>query len=396
MEKPLKLHTNLVQGLRRMVDDYRAGIHPEAVMENHFRAHPRWGKRDRQWIKEMFYHYLRFRNRVDFYTEKCEGDDDFRIRALIYSADSRYESILEFTPAQRDCLGKARHELPARPWLAYGITEDFWEYIRHSNRYHEILSNLNAPSLPSVRVNTLKTSPEDMEKYWRRKNFLFRKGDFPGTYIFEKPYRLTSTGAYRRGWFEIQDVASQGVSHFAGPRAGECVVDACAGAGGKTLHLAALMQNKGELIALDIDENKLKELKRRARRAGVQNLKEVSVASKAVVSRWEGRADLVLVDAPCSSSGTYKRKPHRKWHFTGDFVKNILNTQRHVMDTYARLVRPGGHLVYATCSVLPVENQKQIKAFLERNKDFIFVDEQIWYPGPDVGDGFYVAKLLKQ
>ncbi len=397
MNKPLKLHANLVDGLRRLVDEYRKGAHPERLLERHFRLNKRWGKRDRRWLKDTFYHYLRFRNRVDFLTRKCGGDDDSRIKTLIRSAHPAYESLLDFTPGEKECLDRAAREASGYPWLQYGVPKELWDYMqRHLAHPEEILQRLNEPSLPIVRVNTLKIAPEQMAAHWKEKGYGFRPLMFPETFVFEKPYRLTRTVAYRRGLFEVQDISSQAVVKFAGARPGQKVVDACAGAGGKTLHLAAEMQNRGELTALDIYEDKIRELRRRARRAGVRNLVWSGTVNDRVLKRLESSADLVLADAPCSNSGTYKRKPHRKWYFNSSFLEKTLAAQRHVLDTYARLVRPGGHLVYATCSVLPGENQKQIKAFLERNKDFIFVDEQVWLPGSEYGDGFYMAKLRRK
>ncbi|MBT8209716.1 MAG: RsmB/NOP family class I SAM-dependent RNA methyltransferase, partial [Eudoraea sp.] len=203
------------------------------------------------------------------------------------------------------------------------------------------------------------------------------------------------TPLFKKGWFEVQDAASQLVAPFTEARPGMCVIDACAGAGGKSLHLAALMQNKGQLIALDIYDYKLKELKRRARRNGVHNLEIRVIDSSRVIKKLHNRGDRVLIDAPCTGLGVLRRNPDAKWKLNPEFLDRVINTQAQLLREYAKMVKAGGKLIYATCSILPVENEGQVRQFLSSaaGQDFELEAEKHCSPAADGFDGFYMARL---
>ena len=196
----------------------------------------------------------------------------------------------------------------------------------------------------------------------------------------------------------MQDASSQLVAEFLDVQPGMRVVDTCAGAGGKSLHLAALMENKGLIISLDIYENKLKELKRRAKRAGAHNIETRTIDTTKVVKKLYGTADRVLIDAPCSGLGVLRRNPDAKWKLQPEFIDKIRKTQAEILDRYSKIIKEDGKLVYATCSILPSENQKQVKAFLEREsgKDFMLTNEKIILSHESGYDGFYMALLEKR
>jgi 16S rRNA (cytosine967-C5)-methyltransferase len=176
------------------------------------------------------------------------------------------------------------------------------------------------------------------------------------------------------------------------------VVDTCAGAGGKTLHLASLMENKGQLIAMDLYESKLKQLKIRAKRNGAFNIEPRVIESTKTIKKLHEKADRVLIDAPCSGLGVLKRNPDSKWKLQPEFIDNIRKVQAEVLENYSKIVKPGGKLVYATCSVLPSENQEQIKHFLstEIGKEFNFVKDQKVLASESGFDGFYMALLERK
>lgn len=177
---------------------------------------------------------------------------------------------------------------------------------------------------------------------------------------------------YRRGELEVQDTASQLVVDLVGASPGERVIDACAGAGGKTVGLGQALGGRGRLVALDVRERSLRELARRVRRGGVADLVERRVLPPggAYPAALEGWADRVLVDAPCTGSGTLRRQPELRFRLTSAWLAEQVALQRIILDRTARLVRPGGVLVYATCSVLPEEDEHQVAAFLDRNPEF--------------------------
>jgi len=198
---------------------------------------------------------------------------------------------------------------------------------------------------------------------------------------------------FRDGWFEVQDAGSQIVAPFVQAERGMRVVDACAGAGGKSLHLASLMQNRGHLIALDIDERKLIELRKRARRAGVGIAETRLIDSTKVIKRLHGTADRVLIDAPCSGLGVLRRNPDAKWKLFPEVIEKVKAVQADLLQRYSLMAKAGGKVVYATCSILPSENEKQVEKFVANNGDKYKLEEER-HVMPDEGfDGFYMARF---
>jgi 16S rRNA (cytosine967-C5)-methyltransferase len=206
------------------------------------------------------------------------------------------------------------------------------------------------------------------------------------------------TETFKNGWFEVQDTSSQMVAELLDPKPGERVVDTCAGAGGKTLHIASLMQNKGQIIALDIYKKKLHELKRRARRAKAFNIETRPIENSKVIKKLKNTADKVLIDAPCSGLGVLRRNPDAKWKLQKEFVDKIKNTQQHILQEYSSIVKKGGTLVYATCSILPSENRSQVDLFLnsEAGQNFKLISDKSILTHKTGQDGFYMAKLERK
>ena len=185
---------------------------------------------------------------------------------------------------------------------------------------------------------------------------------------------------------------------FVDVKPGMKVVDTCAGAGGKTLHLGSLMENKGQLIAMDLYEGKLKQLKLRAKRNGAFNIEYKIIDSTKVIKKLVEKADRVLIDKPCSGLGVLKRNPDAKWKLQPEFIDNIKKIQAEVLKSYSRIVKPGGKLVYATCSILPSENQEQINHLLttETGKSFTFVEDRKILASESGFDGFCMALLERK
>ena len=222
--------------------------------------------------------------------------------------------------------------------------------------------------------------------------------DYPDALILTERANVFLTDAFKDGLFEVQDASSQLVAYFLDVQPGMRVVDTCAGAGGKTLHLASLMENKGQLIAMDLYESKLKQLKIRAKRNGAFNIEPRVIESTKTIKKLHEKADRVLIDAPCSGLGVLKRNPDSKWKLQPEFIDNIRKVQAEVLENYSKIVKPGGKLVYATCSVLPSENQEQIKHFLstEIGKQFNFVKDHKVLASQSGFDGFYMALLERK
>ena len=204
---------------------------------------------------------------------------------------------------------------------------------------------------------------------------------------------LFRTSAFRNGLFEQQDAGSQQIAEFLGPKEGERIIDACAGAGGKTLEIAALMKGKGSIVAMDTEDWKLEDLKKRARRAGAFNIEPRLIESSKTAKRLYGQADRVLIDAPCSGTGIIRRIPDTKWRDGAEKIRKIRYAQEEILERYAMMARVGGIVVYSTCSILPSEDEEQIKKFLEKHgSEFQLLEERRLMPSGGT-DGFYMAKL---
>jgi len=250
-----------------------------------------------------------------------------------------------------------------------------------------------------LRTNTLKVPKPQLKSFLAKEDIAVTPIDgYPDALKLVERQNVFVTQAFKDGLFEVQDASSQLVAPFLEVEPGQRVVDACAGAGGKTLHLASQMQNKGQLIALDIYESKLKKLKKRARRNGVHNVETRVIDSNKVIKKLHNSADRLLLDAPCSGLGVIKRNPDSKWKLEPEFVDRIMGVQQDILQNYSKMVKKGGQMVYATCSVLPQENSEQVKKFLdsENGKDFEFVRERNVFASETGFDGFYMALMKKK
>ncbi|HNU60346.1 MAG TPA: RsmB/NOP family class I SAM-dependent RNA methyltransferase, partial [Aquaticitalea sp.] len=260
------------------------------------------------------------------------------------------------------------------------------------------IASLNQQADVILRVNTLKITREQLQ------NELYDTGietetlkDYPEALKLKERTNVFLTEQFKNGLFEVQDASSQLVAEFLEVAPGMRIADACAGAGGKALHLAALMQNKGQIIAMDIYANKLNELKRRAKRNGAFNIETRHIDSTKVIKKLYDKMDRVLIDAPCSGLGILRRNPDAKWKLQPEFLNSVRATQQDILQQYSKMVKPGGQMVYATCSVLPSENQKQIERFLASTsgKEFTFVKDKKILSHVSGYDGFYMALLKK-
>ncbi len=235
-----------------------------------------------------------------------------------------------------------------------------------------------------IRVNTLKASREKVQKalgsMGAKPTPLSPYGlrIAPPAADLQNPAarlpHIESEAAHGKGWFEVQDEASQLAALLCGAEPGMQLADICAGAGGKTLALAATMQNKGQIHAWDRDKHRLRPIWERLKRAGVRNVQVLQGGNTAALEPLTAKMDIVLADAPCTGTGSWRRKPDAKWRLSEKMLKTRLAEQREVLASAAKLVKPGGKLVYITCSLLPEENTDQIASFLKTSPEFTPAD----------------------
>lgn len=402
----MRLHRNLVfatiDSLHQIFNENKQA---DKVLKNTLKRDKRWGSRDRSFIAETTYDIVRWKR---LYAEIAEVKEPFDRPNLfrLFTVWATLNGIkipdwpqFEDTPTRRikgrfDELSKIRKYRESIPdWLdTLGQTElgAVWDAeIKALNQLADVV----------LRVNPLQATVKQVQ------NALF-DADIETETISGLPHALKlkeranvfTTTAFKNGWFEVQDASSQRVALLLDPKPGMRVVDACAGAGGKSLHMAALMENKGQIISLDIYGNKLKELKRRARRNGAHNIETRLIDTTKVIKKLHQQADKVLIDAPCTGLGVLKRNPDTKWKLQPEFLEKIKNTQKELLASYSKMVKDGGQLVYATCSILPSENEEQVAAFLasEDGKDFSLSKENKILASKSGFDGFYMALLQKK
>ena len=403
----MRLHRNLcfavIDGLTQIFNDNQ---YADKVIQQLLKRDKRWGARDRGFVAETTYDIVRWKRLYAAIAEvKPPFDRDnlwrmFAVWATLKGIALPNWNYFEHTPTRKikgrfDELSKIRKFRESIPdWLDNLGQAELGDAI-----WTQEIAALNEQADVILRVNTLKTTKEKLqsELFDIDIETEFLKG-YPQALKLKERSNVFGTEAFKKGWFEVQDASSQLVAELLNVQPGMRVVDACAGAGGKTLHMAALMENKGQIIALDLYANKLNELKRRAKRNGVHNVETRVIDSTKVIKKLYDKADRVLIDAPCSGLGVLRRNPDAKWKLRPEFLDTIRNTQQDLLQQYSRMVKIGGQMVYATCSVLPSENKDQVETFLasEQGKGFKLIREKNILAHQTGFDGFYMALLERK
>lgn len=403
----MRLHRNLVfTTIDSLMAIFNEGEYADKVVARALKKDKRWGSHDRKFVAETIYEIVRWKRlyvEIAEVKEPYDRDNIWRIFA-VWAVLRGYNlpdwKYFEETPVRRikgrfDELTKTRKFKESIPdWMDDLGVKELGEAI-----WTKELAAQNEQAKVILRVNKLKTTKEKLRAILMDLNIATEfHSDYPDALILTERANVFLTDAFKDGFFEVQDASSQLVAYFLDVKPGMRVVDTCAGAGGKTLHLASLMENKGQLIAMDLYESKLKQLKIRAKRNGAFNIEPRVIESTKTIKKLHEKADRVLIDAPCSGLGVLKRNPDSKWKLQPEFIENIKKIQAEVLENYSKIVKPGGKLVYATCSVLPSENQEQIKHFLttEIGKEFTFVEDKKVLAHESGFDGFYMALLERK
>jgi len=400
----MRLHRNLVLAVIQALDlIYNEQEYADKVVQKTLKLDSRWGSRDRKFIAETIYDMVRWKrlyNEIAGTKDHYTRDNiwkNFAVWAILKGISLPDWKYFVGTPTRRikgkfDELQKDRRFRESIPdWMdELGVAE-------LGSKWDDEIRELNKQARVILRVNTLKISKSDLQKVLRDEEIdteIIPK--YPDALVLVERKNVFLTEAFKKGLFEVQDASSQLVAPFLDIHPGQKVVDTCAGAGGKTLHLASLMENKGQIIAMDIYEHKLAELKKRAKRDGAHNIEARTIEGSKTIKKLKGKADRVLIDAPCSGLGVLKRNPDSKWKLHPEFIERIKKTQAEILDQYASMVKEGGKLVYATCSILPSENELQVKAFLKNHPEFSFVKDQKISPSKSGFDGFYMALMERK
>lgn len=403
----------------------------DTLTSQYFRDRRFIGSKDRAAINTRLYRIMRAYHRLGWWIKKGGGEVNERtlvIASLIFDK--------EHSPLSLD------HSFSGEKYTPSPLTEEEKELSKYLEK-----QELNDPAVPlrermecpewafeplqqalgdgfekemkamlsrapmDIRVNAIKATRNDVLRQMKKDGLEVEAGKLsPFAIRVEGRPQIGQYPLFKDGYFEIQDEGSQLVALVADARPGEQVVDFCAGAGGKTLAMAAAMNNKGRIVALDVLGGRLHRAKLRFRRAGLHNIetREMTSERDKFVKRHAGHFDLVLVDAPCSGTGTWRRDPDKRWRMLGPGIETLVPLQKSILESASRMVKPGGRLVYATCSLLPEENENQIERFLKEHAEFSIkpVDTSLVQdtagpfmkvtPAQHDTDGFFAAVLTRK
>jgi 16S rRNA (cytosine967-C5)-methyltransferase len=393
----MKIHRVLaeavVQSLSAIFVENR---YADKVIEKTLKQNPKWGARDRRFIAETTYDIVRWKRLYQAITQS--GDSDFWKWMAVWIVERDFELAdwKEFSTVNRkDIKNRLAAEYPRAVKQSIPDWLDELGESQIGERWTTELTALNEQAEVVLRTNMLKTNRDELAEMLAGEGIeTDTLKNFPEALVLQKRQNIFQSQYFKEGMFEVMDAGSQAIAPFLNAKPGDRVIDACAGAGGKTLHLSALMKNKGKIVAMDTEQWKLDEMSKRARRAEAFNIEARLIDSGKVIKRLENSSDCLLLDVPCSGLGVLRRNPDAKWKLSMEFIQNVNDLQKNILQDYCTMVKTGGKLVYSTCSILPMENENVVNDFLGKNPNYKLEEEtRIW---PSEGfDGFYMARLIK-
>ena len=420
----MRLHRNLVLAIIESLSQiFNQKKQADKIVAITLKQDRRWGARDRSFVAETIYDIVRWKRLyaklAGLETQNNDTFDTYSTQNLFqlfsvwlilkeielpiweefekFNYDKTKIDEIKQNFNQLSQIRKYRESIP--DWL-----DNLGEQELGNEIWTKEIAALNNQAPVILRVNTLKTDIKKLQKQLSEQNIETKKiKDYPDAIQLLERKNILKNELYKEGFFEVQDASSQLIAYFLDIKKGIQIIDTCAGAGGKSLHIASLLQNKGQITAMDIYENKLVELRKRANRADVHNIKTYSIKKEnnkidnSQFKQFYNSADRVLIDAPCSGLGVLSRNPDAKWKLSLAFLEEIKQTQQNLLQEYSKMTKKGGKLVYATCSILPSENQNQVEAFLnsENGKDFKFIEDKKILSHQTGYDGFYMVLLEK-
>lgn len=391
----MKMHRILAEAsagiVKSVFKEHRVLDHALAAA---FEENPRWGKRDRGFIAETVFEVCRWRRALGFLADSEEANAICAAQWVRMGFE--IPEWWTFKGLTADEMIAREADLAAQP---RGIRESIPDWLDQlgvdelSDAWDAEIAALNQRAPVFLRVNTLKnTRAQAIEWLASHQVIATEVPGLPDALVLA-PGKMLPKPLRTEGRVEIQDAGSQLIAPLVDPQAGERIIDTCSGAGGKSLHLAALMGNEGRVFAMDVDASKLGELERRAKRAGATCIKS-KLINATTPTDFTDIADRLLIDAPCSGLGTLKRQPDLKWRFKPAQLERVRSIQKELLATYSSMLKPGGRLVYATCSILPSENRAAVDSLIAKG-GFTLIEERPVSPAATGFDGFYAAALIK-
>lgn len=394
----MKLFPNTVNGVVRALEEIFDQQHfADKVIERILKSNPKWGARDRAFIAESVYEIVRWKRLIEHLSP---GADYYQWFGTYWVLQGNVlPDWREFKGINPQAVHRKKEKITQRTLLQ--SIPDWMDQMGEEQlgeKWEREINSLNQVAEVVLRVNTIKTSRSRLREQLEELGISsYPATGYPDALILKERKNVFRTPLFKEGHFEVQDASSQLVAMALEAQPGMRVIDACAGAGGKSLHLAALMENKGRIVSMDLEAWKLKNTKLRARRAGVSIIETKPIEGSKTIKRLRASADRLLLDVPCSGLGVLKRNPDTKWKLTPESIAAVQVIQKDILSQYPSMLKPGGILVYATCSILPSENNLQVQAFLQSpaGKPFELLEETQVLSQESGFDGFYIAKIKK-
>lgn len=386
--------SSLIGHVTELADDVFGSSKPaDRSIDLFFRSRKYLGSNDRRFIAETIYGMLRHRTRLTSIHRHAELTEDHRSRCAAYlllTGGSTPGQLAEATGLALDDLLRlqSRLDVPAgdvTPVSALATMYSFqewmieeWNTVWGAQETEALCSVLNTQAPMTIRVNTIKTTRDECREILRMEGIETDIAELsPYGLHLKRRTNLFQLAAFRDGLFEVQDEGSQLLALLVNPKPGSKVVDACAGAGGKALAMASVMKNRGEIFALDVHSFRLDELRKRIKRSGVDSIRAKVITEGETLPALLGAADAVLVDAPCSGTGTIRRNPGMKWSVSTTMIEELRVKQGSILALNAAYVKPGGRLVYATCSLMTSENEGIAQEFLSAHPEFSLIPPSV-------------------
>jgi 16S rRNA (cytosine967-C5)-methyltransferase len=408
MKPHATLYRPLWEGIQSALAEIFANGRPaDKVIQFQLKANRKWGSHDRRLFAEAVYDLVRWWRKllhvcgVDWPAEDGWSKADREVFALAIAAWCRLHDV-ELDRAISVSKPPANLEHRWRnPDLPRAVAQSIPNWLddfgaeQLGARWDEILPVLNTVAPVYLRANRLQITPEKLEAELRAEKVELEAGESDSLKLTRRA-NVFLTKSFTAGHFEVQDLHSQRVVSLLNPQPGQRVIDACAGAGGKSLHLASLMGNKGKIIALDVSDKKLEQLRERSTRARATSIETRVIEGTKTIKRLHDSAERVLLDVPCSGLGVLRRNPDAKWKLKRAEIDALLLSQAEILASYSCMCKSGGLMVYATCSIMPAENEHQIARFLsQNNSEWKLESEKTLFPEVNGGDGFYLASLRR-
>lgn len=391
-----KLHANLAQAALEIIKQVlQDSVRASRALSKAIQHNPKWGARDRKLIYTIVYDILRWKRKYE------------ALLSLVNTATKTEQLLHYWCFLNQYQKPETKKEIPLNIKKDTSLTPAemaaFPDWIFELGKkelgdvWPKECTALNEKAEVALRVNRLRAHPKKVQQQLDAKYNIpsHYSSKYPDALLLAAGRKLDKNPLFLKGFFEIQDAHSQKIAPFTNVQPGMAVIDLCAGAGGKSLHLAALMRNKGTIKAFDIVPNKLKELRKRGQRAGVKIIQTEPITRTTDFKQLNAWADVVLIDAPCSGLGTLKRNPEIKWRLTPERLDELKALQEQLLTQASSWLKPNGVMVYATCSILPSENEQQITTFLTQHPEFEVEEQHAFFAHQSPYDGFFMVRLRR-